>query len=64
MLAIALVAGAGRLLLSEETPALDVLTPPSLGGSPVLPTLEVDNVDAAAKTVAGTARSMGLQVVE
>lgn len=40
-----LAVGDGRLLLSEETPALGALAPPTVGGSPVLLVLEVDDVD-------------------
>src|SRR5437762_3110104 len=38
---------ATRVLLSEEERALGVLAPPSLGGSPVMLTMEIDDVDAA-----------------
>ncbi|HXM56462.1 MAG TPA: VOC family protein [Candidatus Dormibacteraeota bacterium] len=42
---IELALGDGRLLLSEETPSLNALAPPTIGGSPVLLYVEVDDVD-------------------
>jgi catechol 2,3-dioxygenase-like lactoylglutathione lyase family enzyme len=36
VLFVELAVGAGRLLLSEETPSLNALAPPTIGGSPVL----------------------------
>ena len=46
VLFVELAVGAGRLLLSEETPTLGALAPPTIGGSPVLLLLEVDDPDA------------------
>ena len=46
ILFIELAVGSARLMLSEETPSLNALAPPSFGGSPVLLLLEVDDVDA------------------
>lgn len=46
VLFIELAIGEGRLLLSEETPSLNALAPPTIGGSPVLLYIEVDDVDA------------------
>jgi PhnB protein len=46
ILLIELAVGSGRLLISEETPELDALAPPTIGGSPVLLLLEVDDVDS------------------
>lgn len=40
--------GDARLLLSEETPSLGALAPPTIGGSPVLLTIAVDDPDATA----------------
>ena len=47
VLFVELALGDGRLLLSEETPSLNALAPPTIGGSPVLLLLEVDDPDAA-----------------
>ena len=47
VLFVELAMGDGRLLLSEETPSLNALAPPTIGGSPVLLLLEVDDPDAA-----------------
>lgn len=44
-----LALGDARLLLSEETPALGALAPPTLGGSPVLLTVGVDDPDGVAE---------------
>ena len=43
-----LALGDGRLLLSEETPSLNALAPSTVGGSPVMLHLELDDVDALA----------------
>lgn len=45
VLFIELAVGDARLLVSEEVPRLNALAPPSVGGSPVLLLLEVDDVD-------------------
>lgn len=49
VLFVELAVGGGRLLISEESAALDALAPPSLGGSPVLLLLESDDVDDLAR---------------
>jgi uncharacterized glyoxalase superfamily protein PhnB len=49
VLFVELQLGAGRLLVSEETPGLGALAPPTLGGSPVLILLEVADPDAVAE---------------
>lgn len=46
VLFVELACGDGRLLLSEETPSLGALAPPTVGGSPVMLHLEVSDVDA------------------
>lgn len=48
ILFVELQVGAGRLLVSEETPALNAFAPPTLGGSPVMILLEVEDPDAVA----------------
>jgi uncharacterized glyoxalase superfamily protein PhnB len=48
ILFIEMAVGPARLLLSDETPSLDALAPPTVGGTPVLLMLEVDDVDALA----------------
>lgn len=37
--------GDARMMLADEFPEIDVLSPTTMGGSPVLILLEVDNVD-------------------
>ncbi|HZD03031.1 MAG TPA: VOC family protein [Actinomycetes bacterium] len=49
VLFVELAVGAGRLLLSEEAPALNALAPATIGGTPVLLLLEVEDVDAIAE---------------
>lgn len=57
VLFVELQLGAGRVLVSEQTPALNALAPPALGGTPVLILLEVGDPDAvAARAVAAGAR--------
>lgn len=45
LLLIELAVGDGRLLLSDEVPQLGALAPPTIGGTPALLTMEVDDVD-------------------
>lgn len=47
VLFVELAFGPDKLLLSQEIPELDALAPVTLGGSPVLLLLELDDVDAA-----------------
>lgn len=47
LLLVEMAVGDGRLLLSEETPSLRALAPPTVGGTPMLLTMEVDDADAA-----------------
>lgn len=49
VLLVELAVGGGRLFVSEESPRLNALAPPSIGGSPVLLMLEVDDVDDLAR---------------
>jgi PhnB protein len=58
VLFVELAVGPARLLLSEETPSLGALAPPTLGGTPVLLHVEVADPDAAA----GQAVDAGAQV--
>lgn len=56
ILFVELQVGDGRLLVSEETPGLGALAPPTLGGSPVMILLEVGDPDGvAARAVAAGA---------
>jgi uncharacterized glyoxalase superfamily protein PhnB len=48
ILFVELALGDARLLISEETPALGALAPPTVGGTPMLLTLEVDDPDGVA----------------
>jgi PhnB protein len=56
VLFVELAVGPARLLVSEETPSLNALAPPTVGGTPLLLLLEVDDVDALARrAIAGGA---------
>jgi uncharacterized glyoxalase superfamily protein PhnB len=53
---VELALGDGRLLLSPETPSLNALAPGTVGGSPVMMHIEVEDVDAlAAQAIAAGA---------
>jgi uncharacterized glyoxalase superfamily protein PhnB len=45
VLFVELALGQGRVLISEETPALNALAPATIGGSPVMLLIEVEDVD-------------------
>jgi PhnB protein len=45
ILLVELAVGGGRLFVSEESPSLNALAPPTVGGTPLVLMLEVDNVD-------------------
>jgi PhnB protein len=64
VLFVELAVGGGRLLLSEETPTLNALAPPTIGGSPVLLLLEVDDPDAAARQALEAGAEVELPVRE
>ncbi|WP_157250330.1 VOC family protein [Nonomuraea typhae] len=63
ILFVELQLGDGRLLVSEETPELGALAPPTLGGSPVLILLEVDDPSEVERQAlaAGGASEMPVQ---
>ena len=63
LLFVELAIGDARLLLSEETPSLNALSPPSVGGTPLLLLLEVDEVDEVAERAvqAGAEVEMAVQ---
>ncbi|WP_223167035.1 VOC family protein [Nonomuraea sp. SYSU D8015] len=64
ILFVELQLGAGRLLVSEETPDLGALAPPTLGGSPVLILLEVDDPDAVAERAIAAGADIEMPVQE
>ncbi|MFC0109805.1 VOC family protein [Kibdelosporangium aridum] len=49
LLFVDLAIGGGRLVLSEETPQLGALSPQTIGDSPVMLLLEVEDVDDLAR---------------
>ena len=64
VLFIEMAIGDGRLLLSEETPSLNALAPPTVGGTPVLLHLEVDDVDALAESAVSAGAKVDMPVEE
>jgi len=64
VLFIELAVGPARLLLSEEMPSLHALAPPSIGGSPMLLLLEVDDVDAFAQRAIDAGAQMEMPIRE
>ncbi|HEX2033429.1 MAG TPA: VOC family protein [Chloroflexota bacterium] len=64
VLYVELAFGDARLHVSEETPALNALAPPSLGGSPVLLTLQVEDVDAVVRRAVQAGAVVELPVQE
>ncbi|HEV2088901.1 MAG TPA: VOC family protein [Cryptosporangiaceae bacterium] len=63
VLFVELALGPARLLVSEETPSLNALAPPTVGGAPSLLHLEVDDPDAVVRRAvwAGAAVEMEMQ---
>jgi uncharacterized glyoxalase superfamily protein PhnB len=58
--------GPGKLLLSQEVPELDALAPATIGGSPVLLMIELDDaeIDAAAERAVAAGGSVERPVAE
>jgi PhnB protein len=63
ILFVELAVGPDRLLISEETPSLGAIAPPTLGGSPVLLLLEVDDPDEVVRqaVVGGAVEEMPVE---
>jgi PhnB protein len=64
VLFIEVALGPGRLLVSEETPALNALAPPTIGGSPVLLLLELDEVDVVAERAIAAGATVEMPIQE
>ena len=64
VLFVELAVGPARLLLSEETPSLNALAPPTIGGSPVLLHVEVEDPDAVARRAVDAGAEMEMPVQE
>lgn len=62
VLFVELAIGDGRLLISDETPSLNALAPPTVGGSPVMLHLELDDVDAVAARAVSAGASVEIPV--
>jgi PhnB protein len=61
---VELAIGAARLLLSEETPSLHAFAPATVGGSPVMLHLEVEEVDQLAERAVAAGATVEMPVQE
>jgi PhnB protein len=61
---VELAFGDGRVLISEEAPALNALAPPTVGGSPVMLMIEVNDVDALAEQAVEAGATVEMPVEE
>jgi PhnB protein len=61
---VELALGQGRVLISEETPSLNALAPPTIGGSPVMLMVEVDDVDGLASRAVEAGATVEIPVEE
>jgi PhnB protein len=61
---VELALGNGRVLISEETPSLNALAPPTIGGSPVMLMIEVNNADALARRAVEAGATIEMPVDE
>jgi PhnB protein len=59
-----LAIGGGRLLVSEETPSLNALSPLTIGDSPVLLSLDVEDVDDLARRAVFAGATVEMPVQE
>ena len=64
VLFVELALGQGRVLISEETPSLNALAPPTIGGSPVMLMVEVDDVDTLARRAVEAGAEVEMPVQE
>jgi PhnB protein len=64
VLFVELALGQGRVLISEETPSLNAFAPPTIGGSPVMLLVEVDDVDEAAHRAVAAGAEFEMPVQE
>jgi PhnB protein len=61
---VELALGQGRVLVSEETPSLGALAPPTIGGSPVMLMIEVNDVDGLAASAVDAGATVHMPVEE
>jgi PhnB protein len=64
VLFIELALGSQRLLISEETPSLNALAPPTIGGAPALFLLETDDVDMLASRAVAAGAEVEMAIEE
>jgi uncharacterized glyoxalase superfamily protein PhnB len=61
---VELALGQGRVLIGEETPSLNALAPPTIGGSPVMLLVEVNDVDEFARRAVEAGATVDMPVEE
>jgi PhnB protein len=61
---VELAVGQGRMLVSEETPSLNALAPSTVGGSPVMLMVEVDDADELARRAVEAGATIDMPVEE
>jgi uncharacterized glyoxalase superfamily protein PhnB len=61
---VELAVGQGRVLIGEETPSLNALAPPTIGGSPVMLLVEVNDVDEFARRAVEAGATVDMPVEE
>lgn len=64
VLFVELALGQARVLVSEETPSLNAPAPPSIGGSPVMLMVEVNDVDALARRAVDAGARVDMPIEE
>jgi len=64
VLFVELALGPSRILVSEETPSLNALAPPTIGGTPVMILVEVGDVDVAARRAVASGAEVEMPVQE
>lgn len=64
ILLVELALGPARLLISEETPSLNAFAPPTVGGTPGLLHLEVDDPDAVVRRAVWGGAEVEMEVQE
>lgn len=56
--------GQGRMLVSEETPSMNSLAPPTVGGSPVMLMIEIQDPDEVARRAVEAGATVDMPVEE
>jgi len=61
---VELALGQGRVLVGEETPSMNALAPPTVGGSPVMLMIEVQDPDEVARRAVEAGATIDMPVEE